>query len=37
MRGLVIDGKGNIALKDDIPVPELSDYTAIVKTAACGI
>lgn len=37
MRGLVVDGKGNIALKDDIPVPELSDYTAIVKTAACGI
>lgn len=37
MRGLVADGKGNVTLRYDIPVPSVSDYTAVVKTIACGI
>lgn len=37
MRGLITDGKGNIQLVNDIPLPKISDYTAIVKTLACGI
>ena len=37
MRGLVVDGKGNVMLKHDIPMPTVSDYTAVVKTLACGI
>ena len=37
MKGLVADGKGNVEFRSDIPRPQVSDYTAIVKTIACGI
>ncbi len=37
MKGLVAYGNGRIELANDIPAPELDDYTAIVKTFACGI
>ncbi|MDL2327212.1 zinc-binding dehydrogenase [Ruminococcaceae bacterium OttesenSCG-928-A11] len=37
MRGLVTDGRGGLRLVDDLPMPKLDDYTALVRTAACGI
>ena len=37
MKGLVVDGKGNVELKTDIPRPQVTDYTAVVKTIACGL
>jgi threonine dehydrogenase-like Zn-dependent dehydrogenase len=37
MRGLISDGRGKIWLAEDIPVPEPTDYTALVRTIACGI
>lgn len=37
MKGLIVFGNGQIEMRNDIPMPELSDYTAIVKNVACGI
>lgn len=37
MKGLVVNGDGTLRLAQDIPMPELGDYMAIVKTVACGI
>lgn len=37
MRGLVTDGKGNVFLKVDLPVPEPGDYEVLLKTVGCGI
>ncbi len=37
MRGLVVYGDGTVRLKDDIAMPVINDYSAIVKTIACGI
>lgn len=37
MRGLVVYGDGTVRLKDDISMPVINDYSAIVKTIACGI
>jgi len=37
MKGLVVYGNGTIKLENNIPVPEVTPYTALVKTIACGI
>lgn len=37
MKGLVTDGRGGIFLRDDIPMPEIGEYDALVKTVGCGI
>ncbi len=37
MKGIVTDGKGNLRLANDVPMPKVSDYSAIVRTVACGI
>jgi threonine dehydrogenase-like Zn-dependent dehydrogenase len=37
MKGLITDGKGNLRLVEDVPMPKVSDYSAIVRTIACGI
>ncbi len=37
MKGLIAEGNGVIRLSTDIPMPKVEDYTAIVKTLACGI
>ena len=37
MRGLVVEKPGVIGIKNDVPEPTLSPYSAIVETVACGI
>ena len=37
MKGLVTDGRGGIFLREDIPMPEMGEYDALVKTVGCGI
>ena len=37
MRGLIVYGGGKLEYRTDIKKPELTDYTALVKTFACGI
>ena len=37
MKGLIVDGTGAVKLVTDIPKPVVTDYSAIVKTIACGI
>ncbi|MGI6663991.1 MAG: zinc-dependent alcohol dehydrogenase [Christensenellaceae bacterium] len=37
MKALIVNGNGTLTLETDLKKPEVSDYTAIVKTFACGI
>ena len=37
MKGIVVEKPGVVTLKDDIPEPKLSSYSAIVENIACGI
>lgn len=37
MKGVVVTGPGRVELVDDIPIPEMGDYDALVKVRACGI
>lgn len=37
MRGLIVYGDATLKLVEDIPMPEITPYTALVKTIACGI
>jgi len=37
MKGLVVEKPGVVSLKEDIPEPKISPYSAIVETLACGI
>lgn len=37
MKGLIVENTGNVKLVDDIPVPEINDYEALVKIECCMI
>jgi threonine dehydrogenase-like Zn-dependent dehydrogenase len=37
MKGLVVEKPGVVLIKDDIPEPRISEYSAILETIACGI
>ncbi len=37
MRGLVVEKPGVVGIKNDIPEPEVSPYSAVLETIACGI
>lgn len=37
MKGLVVYGNNMLKLVEDIPMPEVTPYTALVRTIACGI
>jgi|GEM_PF-341912 len=37
MKGVVVVEPGRVELVDDIPIPEMGDYDALVKVRACGI
>lgn len=36
MRGVAVTGKEQVSIVDDIPMPELTDYAALVRIRACG-
>ncbi|MGI6005517.1 MAG: zinc-dependent alcohol dehydrogenase [Christensenellales bacterium] len=36
MRGAVVEKKGVVAIRDDIPMPQIGPYDALVKIVSCG-
>ena len=37
MKGLIVNEDGSLRLADDLPVPEIGPYEALVKTECCMI
>ena len=37
MKGLVVEQIGRLTLKDDLPVPQIGEYEALVKIETCMI
>lgn len=37
MRGLVVDKDGKLSIENDIPVPGINEYQALVKMESCGV
>ncbi|MBE5997240.1 MAG: hypothetical protein E7240_07820 [Lachnospiraceae bacterium] len=37
MKAVVVTAPGKVEIRDDVPVPEISDYECLVKTHACGL
>ena len=37
MKGLVVESAGQIALRDDLPLPEINEYQVLCRNVGCGI
>ena len=37
MKAIVVTAPGRVEIRDDVPVPEITDYECLVKTHACGL
>lgn len=37
MKAVVVTGVGQVEIRDDVPIPEITDYEVLVQNHACGI